>query len=161
MKQIQINQAKPNPSGKDRSRYSTPNSQLNAEWVDIKNIGDENYPLNGIKLQHIAYGMYGTSEWHDVIRFNISLAPNEVVRVHSGEKVSTETLPLIDREGADHHLFTKDNKYVWNNDKSDSPRLVLDSGWSTTEIDKATYDAYPPEGKILKRVGEKLIDSIY
>lgn len=157
MKRLTITQAKPNPAGKDRLGNLVPSSQLAGEWVDFKNTGDEDYLLDNIKLYHVVYTTARPDGvWEEIMGFNGFLDIGKVVRVHSGGKISlTELLP-IDKAGADYHLFTGDN-YVWNNDKSDSPRLALKQNGQTYEVDKATYSAYPSEGKILKRIGGQLI----
>jgi hypothetical protein len=157
MKRLTITQAKPNPSGKDRLGSLVPYSQLAGEWVDFENTGDENYPLTNIRLYHIAYTtQYPDGVWEEAMSFTGALGAGKVVRVHSGGKVPLESLALVDRVGANYHLFTGDN-YIWNNDKGDSPRLVLKQGGQLYEVDRAFYSAYPPEGKILKRVGGQLI----
>ena len=157
MKKLLIAQAKPNPSGRDRLGNIVPSSQLAGEWVDFKSAGDEGYPLENIKLHHIAYtAQYPYGVWEEVMGFNGTLGVGKVVRVHSGGKIPLENLLPIDRTGADFHLFTGGN-YIWNNSKSDSPRLVLKQNDQTYEIDRASYTAYPGEGKILRRVGSQLI----
>lgn len=157
MKRLIVTQAKPNPTGKDRLGPVVPSSQLAGEWVDFKNTGDEVYPLDNIKLHHIAYtAQYPNGVWEEVMGFTGTLGAGEVVRAHSGGKISLDLLSPEDFIGADYHLFTG-NSYVWNNDKSDSPRLVLKQNGQTYEIDKATYSAYPPEGRILRRVGNTLV----
>jgi hypothetical protein len=157
MKQLTISQAKPNPAGKDRLGNLVPSSQLVGEWVDFKNTGDELYPLNNIELQHIAYTpSYSNGVWDKVMGFSGNLGVGQVVRVHSGGKIPLENLAPEDFIGANYHLFTGKN-YVWNNNKSDSPRLVLKQNGQIFEIDKTSYSAYPIEGRILKRVGEQLI----
>ena len=55
MKALRVVRAKPNQLGKDRSGGTTPKKHLAAEWVDIKNLGDEPFGLDSISLQHIAY----------------------------------------------------------------------------------------------------------
>lgn len=157
MLKLTIHQAKPNPSGKDRLGPTVPSTQLAGEWVDFKNTGDGSCSLTNVKLYHIAYTTsYPNGIWEEVMGFNGVLGVNKVIRVHSGGKVPLETLAPIDRSGADYHLFTGSG-YIWNNDRSDSPRLALKNYGQINEIDKATYDAYPPEGKILKRQGSLLI----
>jgi hypothetical protein len=157
MNKLTITQAKPNPTGKDRLGSFIPPSQLAGEWVDFKNTGEEDYSLVNIKLYHIAYTIsYPNGAWEEVMSFKGVLGAGEVVRVHSGGKVPlTELLP-IDKAGADYHLFTGNN-YIWNNKRSDSPRLALKQNGQVYEIDKASYSAYPQEGKILKRVGNNLL----
>lgn len=157
MKQLLIIQAKPNPSGKDRLGYVVPSSQLAGEWVDFKNTGDESYLLDNIKLHHVAYTtQYPNGVWEEVMSFNGILGIGKVVRVHSGGEIPLENLYQIDRFGADFHLFTGGN-YICNNNRPDSPRLVLQQNNQTYEIDHASYSAYPAEGKVLKRVGNNLL----
>lgn len=157
MTRLTITQAKPNPAGKDRLGNLVPSSQLAGEWVDFKNTGDEPYPLNNIELQHIAYTpSYPNGVWDKVMGFSGNLGVGQVVRAHSGGEIPLESLAPEDFIGANYHLFTGKN-YVWNNDKSDAPRLVLWQNGHITEIDKASYSAYPPEGRILKRVGGALL----
>ena len=158
MTRLTITQAKPNPSGKDRLGSYVPSSQLVGEWVDFKNTSDELCPLNNIELQHIAYTpSYPNGVWDKVMCFSGNLGVGQVVRVHSGgKKIPLETLAPEDFIGANYHLFTGKN-YVWNNNRSDSPRLVLKQNGQVFEINKATYSAYLPEGKILRRVGGQLI----
>ena len=155
---LKITQAKPNPSGKDRYQHSNniPISQLVAEWVDFQNVGTEAYPLEGIKLQHIAYNFQSPNGyWDDVMSFSGTLLVGEIVRIHSGGEI--DNLTSIDRNGANHHLFTGRNMYSWNNDRQDSPRIILVQNGNILEIDRADYSANPPEGKILKRIGDKLV----
>lgn len=157
MKQLLITQAKPNPSGKDRFGNVVPSSQLAGEWVDFKNTGNEGYPLENIKLHHIAYTtQYPNGVWEEVMGFTGTLGVGEIVRVHSGGKIPLENLFSIDMSGANYHLFTGE-RYIWNNDRSDCPRLVLKQNGQTYEIDKATYLAYPQEGRILLRHGTQLL----
>jgi len=157
MKQLLITQAKPNPSGKDRFGNVVPSSQLAGEWVDFKNTGNEGYPLENIKLHHIAYTtQYPNGVWEQVMGFTGTLGVGEIVRVHSGGKIPLENLFSIDMSGANYHLFTGE-RYIWNNDRSDCPRLVLKQNGQTYEIDKATYLAYPQEGRILLRHGTQLL----
>lgn len=155
MKALTITQAKPNPAGKDQYRYDIPASQLGGEWVDFKNTGNESYPLDNIILQHVAYTrehpIYG--EWEEVSGFTGNLSVGEVVRVHSGAGPVSQLLQ-IDLQGANYHIFSGKG-YVWNNNKADRPRLY--DKVNRRVIDEALYDAYPPEGKILKRSGPNLV----
>lgn len=157
MKRLTISQAKPNPTGKDRLGPIVPSSQLAGEWVDFKDTGDEGYPLENIKLHHIAYTtQYPNGVWEEVTGFKGILKAGRVIRVHSGGEMPLESLAPIDQIGADYHLFTGGN-YIWNNNRVDSPRLVLKQNGQIYEVDRVSYSAYPPEGKILKRVRNILI----
>lgn len=153
MKALRVVRAKPNPLGKDRSGGTTPKKQLAAEWVDIKNVGDEPFSLDSISLQHIAYQpQCRDGKWERVIAFSGILHPGKVMRVHSGNQISTSEMYPEDATGVDHHVFTSRN-YVWNNDCGDTAGLWDGKVW----IDAASYDPYPVEGKILTRQGDKLI----
>lgn len=155
MRKILITQAKPNPAGKDRYNVDIPNSQLAGEWVDIKNTGDEDVSLKNLELQHVAYKIgYPNGVWEKVRELSdISLPVGTVVRIHTGGLTPLMNLQQVDRIGADYHVFTGKG-YVWNNDRSDSPRVK--NVVSGAEIDKATYTS-APEGKILKRSGNYLV----
>lgn len=153
MYSLLVSKAKPNPAGKDSGYGDIPNSQLAGEWVDFTNDGSEGYPLGSIILQHIKYP---DNTWEDVTGFTGTLEVGQVVRVHSGGEVPLSTLHRVDVIGADFHIFTG-NGYIWNNDKSDAPHLILKQDGKIYEVDKASYDAYPVEGKILMRVGNKLV----
>lgn len=157
MPDLYIIKAKPNPSGKDRLGSTVPSQQLAGEWVDFKNSSSRSLSLNNVLLQHIAYpNGYPNGLWETACDFKGSLQPGEIVRVHSGGEIDLTLLNYEDRVGADHHVFTG-NSYIWNNDRSDSPRLVVKLNGETDEIDRATYKAYPTEGKILARIGNQLV----
>ena len=150
-----INRAKQNPAGKDRvSRTLTPAVQLAAEWVDVKNGGTSPINLNGVELYHYAYLANGGTEWEKAIVFSGALGAGMTVRVHSGNPIPLVQMNMEDRNGADHHVFTGKN-YIWNNTRPEFPRL-----WYTPSrqwLDETSYDVPVPEGKILIRVGVKLI----
>jgi hypothetical protein len=153
MKSLQVTSAKPNPSGKDRSRsgQATP-AQLGGEWVDVTNVGVSPVDLKGVNLCHVAYKNDGTTEWAVVAFLGGVLKPRETLRVHSGSG-PLQALHAADQQGVQWHSFTGNN-YVWNNDKGDVPLL-----WDTTSkttIDQTFYDPNPPEGFVLRRVGQKL-----
>jgi hypothetical protein len=153
MKLLRIIKAKRNPRGKDRYGSYTPPAQLAAEWVDFENNGNEKYMLTDIALHHIAYQLFcRNGKWDQVMSFTGLLDPTKIVRVHSGTKISLTDMQLEDITGADFHLFTGKN-YIWNNDCGDSAGLWNGVAW----IDKASYDPNPPEGRILRRVGDKLV----
>ena len=150
---LQIIKAKPNPAGKDRIKNFTPQSQLAGEWVDIQNNGRYGISLKNIRLYHYAYKIEG-NKWELVSTFQGILPAGEILRVHSGQRIPLDQMNLEDVLGADHHVFSNKN-YVWNNDKKEYPRI---RNTTTKEwIDKTYYDAFPTEGKILKRVNNKLI----
>lgn len=154
---LRVIQLKPNPTGKDRSRYGSPSAaQLGGEWVDIRNISSGSVSLEGIELYHLAYGHPGSQpEWRKIMDFRGSLPAGKVMRVHSGQTRDVSVLYPVDRIGADFHLFTGRDSYVWNNAEGDTAGLWF--AVSKTWADQAAYDPYPPEGVILVRSGSKLV----
>jgi hypothetical protein len=152
---VRASQIKPNPAGKDRTRSGNASgTQLGGEWVDVRNSGNTGVNMNGVRLCHVAYSPDGRqSWWAEVISFTGTLGAGEVVRVHSGSGPLSALRPE-DIAGAIHHLFTGKN-YVWNNDKSDCSGLFV--AGAQQPFDTACYEAYPPEGQILKRVGDKFV----
>lgn len=150
-----ITKAKPNPAGKDRiGRTLTPAVQLAAEWVDIKNNGGTPVDLSSVELYHWAYPALRKAEWELATGFSGVLDAGQTMRVHSGEPIALSQMHFEDRNGAEHHVFTRKN-YIWNNDKTDHPMLWYKA--SGQELDRATYDAPVAGGRILTRIGAKLV----
>ena len=150
-----ITNAQPNPAGKDRrGRTLTPATQLAAEWVDFQNNGGTPVDLGGVELYHWAYQAGGGRTWDMVTGFTGILGAGEVVRVHSGDPIPLSQMRPEDSQGVHPHVFTRKD-YVWNNDRDDFPRLWyrLSQQW----LDETAYDAPAPEGRVLNRVGSKLI----
>lgn len=155
MKSLTIIQTKPNPLGKDRFGHLALSSQLAGEWVDIRNDTEQGISLSNIQLHHIAYtATYPNGIWEEVFSIDWILPALNTLRIHSGGKIAVEQLAPIDQNGADYHTFTGKN-YIWNNDKSDTPRLF--DIRRQVVVDQATYSANPLEGKILRRNGSYLI----
>jgi hypothetical protein len=152
---LTIIRIKPNPTGKDRPRHGTLDpSQLAGEWVDFRNDGTQGAPLNSVVLYHRAY-RNGQAHWARVTGFSGVLPIGEIVRVHAGRVRDLTVIRPEDRAGADHHIFSGEDEYVWNNREGDQPLLNYEPTNQT--IDTATYDANPPEGTVLVRQGTKLI----
>jgi hypothetical protein len=154
---LQTVRLKPNPSGKDRSRFGASAAQLGGEWADIKNVGQRPVDMTGIKLFHVAYsGSYDNGTWAQVINFTQGvLGVGQSVRVHSGSGPES-ALRAEDRAGVDFHVFTNRDVYTWNNDRGDRAAI----GRTDRDLtDQASYDAYPPEGDVLQRVGNMLVPS--
>jgi hypothetical protein len=160
MKTLHVVQLKPNPAGKDRARFDTPApAQLGAEWVDFKNTGVVAVDLQNVWLYHVAYAPgEPNGHWEEIVDFQGFLPPGQVVRVHSGQKRDTSVLRPEDLLGADYHLFTGKDSYVWNNREGDI--AALGDGSVSNLIDRASYDPNPPEGAVLVRVGEKLAPAV-
>jgi len=161
--QIQIIQAKPNPSGKDRSRYGANPTQLLGEWVDLKNLGDTDVHVSCLHLAHREFdgqcrptstspSIYWTGGGSDVLR------PGQTVRVHTGNLSNFGQMTQADKLGMDFHSYADRSSFVLNNKCGDD----LSVWWKTNDDkwqkeDSASYDPLPPEGAVLVRSGQKLI----
>lgn len=147
---------KPNPTGKDRPPQGGPTpTQLAAEWVDFRNDTQQGVPLDNVALYHVAYPATGDPHWQRITGFTGTLQPGKIVRVHAGRVRDMSVISAEDRVGADFHLFSGEDAYVWNNRRGDSARLKNEA--RNEEIDRASYGPNPPEGVILVRHGEFLI----
>lgn len=147
---------KPNPAGKDRPPHGSPSAaQLAAEWVDFRNDAGVSVGLDEVGLWHLAYSPNHNPEWRRVMGFTGTLTAGQVVRVHSGLKRDVSVIRHEDLVGADHHVFSGEDAYVWNNKQGDSPLLFDEKARQT--IDKASYAPNPPEGMVLVRQGEQLV----
>ena len=156
MKTLHIVRAKPNPAGKDHPPHGGPSpTQLAAEWVDFKNTGPSGVDLATSELFHLAFSADGKSTWARVTGFTGNVPAGQVVRVHSGEVRSINVIAIADQVGADHHVFTGVDRFVWNNAQGDRPSL-WDSALKEW-IDQTSYDPYPQDGAVLTRVGSKLV----
>ena len=157
MKTLQIIRVKPNPSGKDRNRYGPLDpAQLGAEWVDFKNTGTTSVNLDGVALYNVAYHG-GQGHWEQIMTFRGNLGCGQIVRVHSGKARELSVLRQDDVNGAQLHVFTGNDAYVWNNREGDAAALREPNG---TGIDQASYDPNPPEGDVLVRSGNKLVPAL-
>ena len=146
---------KPNPAGKDRPPYGGPTpEQLAGEWVDFRNDAGQSMPLGSVALYHLAYDMHGQSSWARITGFTGTLPMLKIVRVHAGRERDLSVIRPEDSAGADYHIFTGDDSYVWNNDRGDSPLLQNETKRET--IDRTLYAPHPPEGVVLLRQGDRL-----
>jgi len=150
---------KPNPRGKDRPPHGGPSAaQLGAEWVDLRNSDTSPKNLQGVKLYHLAFRNGRPSHWDLIMPLKGVLHPKKVLRIHAGPGPESILNPE-DKSGADHHLFTGRNQYVWNNAEGDTSRLTEWLNGQEQETDRASYDPNPPEGAVLVRSGDKLVPS--
>ena len=157
MKSLQPFRLKPNPVGKDKNKNGTATqAQLGAEWVDIKNTGYATVSMDGVKIHHVAFANGKPSHWELITSFTGTLAPGKVIRLHSGSG-PVNLLHQDDLVGADIHLFTSRNSYVWNNAEGDTSRLTENENGREVETDQAGYAPNPPEGIVLVRSGNRLI----
>lgn len=153
---LQAVRIKPNPRGKDRTRYGASQTQLASEWLDVQNTGNVALNLTGVKVLHIGYSQaHPQGVWDQVIQFSSGrLNVGEVVRIHAG-RGNVSTLNAEDMAGAHHHVFTGNDQYVWNNNKPDCPLLTMSD--AQHPLDRACYSAPVREGAVLSRNGGNLI----
>jgi hypothetical protein len=80
-------------------------------------------------------------------------------RVHRGHTDSRNITVLRqeDLAGADYHLFTGHDAYLWNNDFADCASLWM--AGASEPFDKACYSENPPEGVVLYRSKNRLVPS--
>lgn len=156
---LTIVRIKPNPAGKDRSRHAAPSpAQLAAEWVDLRNDTGRDVSLNNVSLWHLAYARGRRPEWKKITPFSGTLPTGMIVRVHSGKRRELSVIHPNDLAGANYHVFTGEDTYVWNNKEGDTPMLFNDVRKEI--VDKASYDPNPPEGAVLVRLGDKLTANV-
>lgn len=156
MTNLFISRIKPNPAGKDRTRYGGATiAQLGAEWVDIRNNSNGRISLAGIEVYHLAFHPGRQPEHEKVVDLTGFLEAGQTLRIHSGQTRPLHVLRQEDINGAELHAFTGRDNYVWNNAEGDAPGLWRPSqkAW----VDRTSYDPNPPEGAILVRSGEKLV----
>lgn len=155
MRTIRSVRIKPNPAGKDRTRRGATAAQLGAEWVDLKNEATTAVLLNGLALFHVAYsGATDNGTWERVTGFTGQLGAGQVMRVHSGSG-PVDALNRADVQGADVHVFTNRDNYIWNNDRGDCSALQKDR--ESEKLDQCWYDGKPPEGIVLVRVSNTFV----
>ncbi len=159
---IQITQAKPNPAGKDKSQSRPIPAQLLGEWVDLKNVGDAAVAFSTLHLSQSKFGPGCQLKEQASIYWNgtasLALSPGEIVRVHTGRESDSYLMTTEDRSGAHHHAYANSGNFILNNNCGDNLGVWWqgsDKQWH--QDDAASYDPYPPEGQILRRVGAKLL----
>lgn len=158
---VRIIQAKPNPAGKDTQNGRPRTEQLLGEWVDLQNTGTEALSFSVLNLADSTFdGQCAVQEKARIYWTGNggTLQPGEILRVHAGSQRDAAQMRVEDRAGATHHAFTESDRFLLNNDCGDN----LSVWWKTTgdewhNADRTHYDPNPPEGKILKRVGDKLV----
>lgn len=149
-----ISRAKPNPRGKDTSDGKPKPEALAGEWIDIQNVEPRPVDLSGLEVLHRT----AAGAFEQVVLLSGVLKAGNVMRLHSGKQENAGAMRYEDKTGADIHVFTGADRFVWNNGREgDAPTL-----WhrpSRQTLDQTSYDGYPPEGQVLVRVGAKLVVS--
>lgn len=159
---ILISRAKPNPAGKDRAGSVPLPAQLLGEWVDIQNNGPAAVTLAGVFLsnQEFAPGCVPGSlrtYWEgSSVR---SLAPGQVVRIHTGRSQDQAQMNSTDYQGVNFHAFAEAGNFILNNRCGDNLGLWMkrpDGSWASA-LDSTGYYPNPGEGTVLNRVGGRLV----
>lgn len=156
MSKLLIWRAKPNPAGKDKSQQTPKPSQLNGEWVELKNDTSATVKLEGIQLAHTLYDSTGKPEpkpedyWTGAK--GLTLGAGEVLRIHTGRSADASSMLLEDSGGTDKHAFAEHGNFKLNNKEGDVLYLYASAS------DKASYLPDVREGAVLTRVGDKLVD---
>lgn len=120
--QIQITKAKPNPAGKDKTKWTPKPEQLLGEWADLKNVGDANVSLSAIHLAHREFAAGCVLKDAPVIYWNgpnTVLKVGETVRVHTGRSGDSWAMAAVDKSGVEHHAYAEKGSFVLNNDCGD------------------------------------------
>lgn len=158
---IEIHRAKPNPSGKDKSGNTPIASQLLAEWVDIKNVGDAKVDLSTLYLSNREFDGSCQVKTESKIYWegenDASLDPGEIVRIHTGRNRDTASMDAADQNDVQHHIFAEKGSFVLNNKCGDTLRVWRKNGDSWKKDDEAAYASNPDEGKVLQRIGVSLV----
>lgn len=161
---LQITQAKPNPVGKDKNRWSPKPDHLLGEWVDLKNVGDGSVTLSLIHVAHREFSANCVPKDKPVIYWTgsgmITVQPGEIVRLHTGRSNDSWQMAAADRVGVTYHAYAESGSFVLNNDCGDAVSVWWKgSDGAFNHEDTASYDANPPDGAILYRSGHKLVAS--
>jgi len=158
---VVICRAKPNPAGKDRVGGYPRNEQLLGEWVDLQNVGDAPVSLTTLHLSNVTFSQNcvpgnNTIYWSGT--GTQSLTPGQILRVHTGKSMYSSSMQSQDWAGAHLHAYAEKGNFVLNNKCGDAIAVWWkgnDEKWN--QEDRASYDPNPPEGAVLRRVGDKLI----
>ncbi len=162
---LQIIQAKPNPAGKDTSKDQNgtgliPPEKLFGEWVDVKNIGNDEVRFPTIQLRHALFDeechTTGGLELYWIGDNGEFFKPGQVLRIHAGRRESASLISADDQDGADWHGYAESDTFILNNRCGD--KIVLSWQDAVNQIcqDWVCYAPYPPEDLILKRSGNLL-----
>jgi hypothetical protein len=161
---LQITQAKPNPVGKDKNKWTPKPDHLLGEWADFKNVGDAAVRLSLIHVAHLEFSTNCVAKEKPVIYWSGSagttVQPGEIVRLHTGRSKDASQMATVDRGGVNYHVYAESGSFVLNNDCGDTVSLWWKGNdGNFNHEDVASYDANPPDGAILYRSGSKLVVS--
>jgi hypothetical protein len=158
MRPLRIIRIKPNPRRKEMFIATGANptpAHFGGEWADIMNMSRLPVRLDGLELCHRMQGQVPSQGgWTRILRLAGVLDPEEVIRIHSGPGPDASLLHPEDRAGADHHLFTGRNEYIWGLTNGDG--VGLRDSATGQWIDLATYDPNPPQDAALLRIENRL-----
>ncbi len=160
MTELIVYRAKPNPAGKDKSRFSPIPRQLQGEWIDIQNSSGRALRLTGISIDHRAFGpncsdpQYA-SYWRDTE--GLVLNPTEILRVHTGNAAQQDQMADEDRRGANKHRWGEHGVFQLNNGRCGDILTIWLHNGTWNKLDEVGYSPYPPEGTVLRRQGDRLV----
>ena len=160
---LQIFRAKPNPAGKDKAGSYPKPEQLLGEWVDIKNVGTEAVPFGTMALTHTLFNDYCQRTGKIETYFSgssadtQSLAPGQVLRIHTGRKSDEAHMKYEDKKGRDWWNFANSDQFKLNNRCGDAIVVSWKDAYGRDLQDAAEYERNQPEGAILVRSGSKLV----
>jgi hypothetical protein len=161
---LKITFSKPNPIGKDKTPIGTSKpEQLLGEWVDITNVGNEPIRFSTMGLHHTRFNEHCQTLTEPTERYwscggTESLKVGQTLRVYTGRKRDQHLLESrpLDKGTVDWRGFADLERFVLNNKCGDTIYVTWRNSQGTAIQDKASYSNNPPEGIVLKRVGEKL-----
>lgn len=158
-----IIKAKPNPHGKDVSSSGSPRpEQLLGEWVDLMNEGNASVYLSSLYLCHVEFSQSCVPAEKPAIywqgKTTDMLQPQQIVRVHTGKSIHSYLMDEIDNNGVHIHAYAEKGHFVLNNKCGDVISVWWkDANGNWEKEDLTSYDAYPPDGAVLIRRGDKLV----
>jgi hypothetical protein len=162
---VQISYARPNPIGKDKTPSGTAKAeQLLGEWVDITNIGTEGIRISTLGVHHTRFDDYcrvrpeSTEEYWSWRDSKEILQSGQTIRVYTGRHKDLHLLASmpVDNGSVAWHGFANRDNFVLNNRCGDTIYVTWNDSRGQQQ-DSAGYANNPPEGRILKRVGTRLL----
>jgi hypothetical protein len=109
---ITISEVHPDPEGPDRERNR--NVKLNQEWIEIKNIGDEDFKLKGrVLIDGTPTNKNRHKKVFSPTNPNYALPVNAKLRIYTG-KMDDPFDPAQAPEGISKY-FLGYGAYIWNN----------------------------------------------